>query len=80
MRFKEHNKSFSVDKIIINNFNYNQELNCLPEYLEYLKLPYNYEIKLSKIPKNLKILYCHQKYRWKHNFKNYIKEYGRIYY
>ena len=48
---------------------YNKELNCLPEFVEYIKLPISYDKKISKFSLNLKTIKCYRRYKYINDFK-----------
>jgi len=60
----------SIKKIIIKNEHYNKKLNCLPDSVELLELPYYYKLKINKIPKGLKKIKCLYKYKFINNYAN----------
>jgi len=61
----------SIKKIkFYSNSQYNKELNCLPNSIEYLKLPKEYNKKISKIPTGLKKISCSKNYLWTDDFKS----------
>ena len=49
---------------------YNEELNCLPEFVEYLKLNKKYDKKIKKFPLNLKTIKCNKQYKYINDFKD----------
>ena len=49
---------------------FDKELNCLPEYVEYIKLPINYNKKIKKFPLNLKTIECDERYEYIDDFKD----------
>ena len=59
-------KKISFDK----NSSYNKELNCLPNFIEIIELPYYYMNKILKIPLKLKKLVCHKKYIYINDYNN----------
>ena len=61
---KLNDLSSSIKKLIIFNKNYNHELNCLPNNLEYLQLPYYYDKEIKKYPKQLKTIKCYKYYKY----------------
>ena len=52
-------------------FNYNKQLNCLPNSICEIILPENYEQEIKHIPFNLKKIYCSSTYK-------YINKLGKI--
>ena len=54
----------SLNKLIIENENYVHELNCLPNNIEYLQLPYYYNKEIKKYPKQLKTIKCYKDYKY----------------
>ena len=48
-----------------------KELNNLPNFIEYLKLPFNYDKKILNIPKQIKQITCNKKYKYINDFANY---------
>ena len=62
----------SIKKIsFIGYYNkYNKELNCLPEFVEYLELCKYYYKKISKFPLNLKTIKCYNEYKYIDDFKD----------
>ena len=66
-----HNLPNSIKKISFHLYsNYNKELNCLPEFIEYLELGKYYNKNISKFPLNLKTIKCDQNYKYIDDFKN----------
>jgi hypothetical protein len=62
---KLSNLPIGIKKIIFDNIcHYNEELNCLPKSIEYIKLNKYYDKKISNIPANLKILECSKDYKF----------------
>ena len=60
----------SIKKISFNNYSeYDKELNCLPEFVEYLELGIKYDKKIKKIPLNLKTIKCNEQYKYIDDFK-----------
>ena len=60
----------SIKKISFNYMsNYNKELNCLPEFVEYLELNKKYNKKIKKFPLNLKTIKCYEYYKYINDFK-----------
>ena len=49
---------------------YNNELNCLPEFVEYLELGKDYDKKITKFPLNLKTIKCSKYYKYIDDFKD----------
>ena len=49
---------------------YDKELNCLPEFVEYLELGKDYDKKISKFPLNLKTIKCYKNYKYINDFKD----------
>ena len=69
----------SIKKLVIKNEDYNQELNCLPNNLEYLKLPSAYDKEIKNYPKQLKKIKCSKDYKYIDEVKYYgfkIETYG----
>ena len=61
----------SIKKISFDNYSeYDKELNCLPEFVEYLKLNKNYDNKIKKFPLNLKTIKCNKNYKYIDDFKD----------
>ena len=61
----------SIKKISFYYFGvYNKELNCLPEFVEYLELNDNYDKKINKFPLNLKTIKCNKQYKYINDFKD----------
>ena len=61
----------SIKKISFNNYSrYDKELNCLPEFVEYLELNKKYDKKISKFPLNLKTIKCYKNYKYINDFKD----------
>ena len=61
----------SIKKIsFTKNSRYDKELNCLPEFVEYLELGKNYDKKISKFPLNLKTIKCYIYYKYIDDFKD----------
>lgn len=58
-----------LTKLIFNIYKYDHELNSLPDSLEYIKLPYDYNILIKKFPKNLLIVKCDKQYTFTDNLK-----------
>jgi hypothetical protein len=56
------------DNIFSRHRKYNKELNCLPKSIEYIRLNYFYDKKISNIPANLKILECSKNYNFIDDF------------
>ena len=55
----------SIKKISFKNcIDYDKELNCLPEFVEYLELNNNYDKKISKFLLNLKTIKCNKYYKY----------------
>ena len=53
----------SVKKLIFStNSNFNQQLDCLPNCLQYLLLPINYKCQIDNLPNSLKYLELYSKY------------------
>ena len=60
----------SIKKISFDYYSdYNKELNCLPEFVEYLELGIKYDKKIKKFPLNLKTIKCYKKYKYIDDFK-----------
>jgi hypothetical protein len=60
-----------IKKILFDNHcEYNEELNCLPKSIEYIRLNYNYDKKISNAPTNLKTLECSEDYKFINDFIN----------
>ena len=58
-----------VHKIIFDNDSYyNEELNCLPDRLSILGLPYNYKHQIKNIPRGLTKLVCSKDYSYQSDF------------
>ena len=60
----------SVKKISFYGNNYDKEINCLPEFIEYIRLNKSYEKQIKKFPLNLKIIECYEKYKYIDDFKD----------
>ena len=60
----------SVKKISFINCGYNKELNCLPEFVEYLELNNKYDKRIKKFPLNLKTIKCDKYYKYINDFKD----------
>ena len=62
----------SIKKIIFTGnhryHNYNEELNCLPDGLSILGLPYNYKHQIKNIPRGLTKLVCSKDYSYQSDF------------
>ena len=66
-----HNLPNSIKKISFNYYSrYDKELNCLPEFVEYLKLPLCYDKKINKFPLNLKTIKCYEDCKYINDFKD----------
>ena len=64
-----------IKKISFNkSSNYNQELNCLPNFVESIKLPKNYNKQIKKFPTKLKKIICYHNYKYKEDLKNFLIE------
>ena len=63
----------SIKKISFLKYNpyYNKNLNCLPESVEYIKLPQNYKLQIKKFPLNLKTIECEKEYSFVNDFSKY---------
>ena len=46
------------------------DLNCLPNSIELIKLPYKYNKKIQILPKSLKKIICSNSYRYIKYFEN----------
>ncbi len=57
-------------KMRIFNQDYKKELNNLPNSVEYLELPSNYQLKIKNVSTNLKTIRCNKNYRYIDTFKN----------
>ena len=61
----------SIKKISFDNYSeYDKELNCLPEFIEYLELGKDYDKKITKFPLNLKTIKCSKYYKYIDDFKD----------
>ena len=60
----------SIKKISFFNSIYDKELNCLPEFIEYLELCRYYNKKIKKFPLNLKTIKCNKNYKYIDDFKD----------
>ena len=49
---------------------YNKELNCLPNGLEILQLPKQYNLQIKNIPRGLKKIICDKDYPFINDFAN----------
>ena len=49
---------------------YDKELNCLPEFVEYLELNNKYDKRIKKFPLNLKTIKCDKNYKYINDFKD----------
>jgi hypothetical protein len=49
---------------------YNKNLNSLPDSVEYIKLPKNYNFPIDKLPRNLKTIECAEGYQFINGIKN----------
>ena len=56
-------KSIIFDEPFLGSY-YNQNLNSLPDSVEYIKLPKNYMVTINKLPKNLFTIECDKGYRF----------------
>ena len=66
-----YNLPNSIKKISFDlNSKYDKELNCLSEFVEYIKLPNNYNKKIKKFPLNLKTIECNKNYKYIDDFKD----------
>ncbi len=65
----------SIKKIVFKNDYYNQKLNCLPNSIELIELPYQYKLKIDKISNNLKKIKCSKNYEFINDFINIDIEY-----
>ena len=54
----------SIKKLVIKNVDYNHELNCLPNNIVYLELPFYYNKEIKKYPKQLKTIKCNKNYKY----------------
>ena len=62
----------SIQKIIFNEYSvYDVELNCLPNFVEFLQLPRGYDKKILHFPINLKTIKCSENYKYMSDFANY---------
>ena len=50
--------------------NYNKKFNCLPNFVESIELPINYNKKILKIPKSLNKIICSKDYKFIEDFHN----------
>ena len=61
----------SIKKISFDYYSeYDKELNCLPEFVEYLELNKKYNKKIKKFPLNLKTIKCSKNYKYINDFEN----------
>ena len=51
---------------------YNNELNCLPNFVEQIELPVGYSKQIKKFPIQLKKIICSKNYKFLEDFKNYL--------
>ena len=73
---KIENLPISIQKIIFSTHSdYNIELNCLPNFLEFLQLPEKYDKKILNLPKELKTIKCSKNYEYLNDFAGYDVEY-----
>ena len=78
--FSQFNKSIdnlpnSIKKITIDrDCQFNRELNCLPNFVEQIELPYAYAKQIKKFPTQLKKIICCQDYKYIEDFKNFLIE------
>ena len=76
-----NNLPTSIHKVIFSgcyneSFNeYNRELNCLPNFVEFLQLPQEYNKKILRFPSSLKTIKCSKSYKFLSDFSNYNVEY-----
>jgi hypothetical protein len=60
-----------IKEITFSTFcSYNEELNCLPKSVEYIKLNYNYNKKIVNIPNELTKIVCYKEYKFIDDFTN----------
>ena len=66
-----YNLPNSIKKISFHpDSRYDKELNCLPEFVEYLELSKYYDKKISKFSLNLKTIKCNKNYEYIDDFKD----------
>lgn len=68
-----NNLPTSIKTIIFTNVNfriYDKKLNCLPDSVEYIKLPLEYKHRISNIPKKLKNVSCSYGYEYIDDFRD----------
>ena len=66
-----HNLPNSIKKISFCSYSsYDKELNCLPEFVEYLELGKDYDKKINKFPINLKTIKCNRRYKYINDLKD----------
>jgi len=64
-------KTIKIDMDSKYNDKYNDKLNCLPNNVKKIILPYYYDKKFNKLPSNLKTMKCSKEYQYINDFKNY---------
>ena len=64
----------SIKKIKFNCILYDEELNCLPKFLEYLELPKQYHKRIFNLPIRLKKIVCSQTCQNINNFNQSLLE------
>jgi hypothetical protein len=57
----------SITHLIFDKY-FDQSLNNLPRFTEFIKLPENYNNKIFNIPKRLKTIECYEKYEYLNDF------------
>jgi hypothetical protein len=66
----------SIKKIIFHKKSiHNKELNCLPNFVEFIQLPKEYGKKILRLPLELKTIRCSKNYKFVNDFANYYVEY-----
>lgn len=63
-----------IKKLIFGS-EYNCELNCLPNTIEYIALAETYELEIKSKPANLKTIKCSKNYKFLDDFSNYNVEF-----
>ena len=72
LSYSLENLPFGIKSIeFYRHSNYLLELKNLPDSVEYIKLPFDYDKKIVNIPKNLKKIMCSNKYKYIDDFINY---------
>ena len=73
-----NNLPTSIKKLVIQFDYYDEDLNCLPNFIEELHLNHNYSKRIMNIPQNLKKLKCHSNCPFL--LRKHIKSYNLIYF